>query len=97
MQTKDMKELIHIFNEHGVEYLLVGVMHSGSTLNRAQPKTSTCSSGPMPGIAMLCSEPYASLARPYTDLLLKISEMQKQDFRSACLRIESISINRSAA
>lgn len=37
MQTKDMKELLHIFNEHGVEYLLVGGYAFGV---HAQPRAT---------------------------------------------------------
>jgi len=37
MVTKDMKELIRIFNEHGVEYLLVGGYAFGV---HAQPRAT---------------------------------------------------------
>ena len=76
MLTKDRKELIRKFNAQGVEYLLVGGYASVSTLSPAQPKTSTCSSGPAPGIAMLYSVPCANMAHPLARLTAK-------DFRDA--------------
>jgi hypothetical protein len=50
MQTKDMKELIHIriFNEHGVEYLLVGGYAFGVHTQPRATKDLDCSSVPMP-------------------------------------------------
>ena len=97
MLTKDMKELIRVFNEQGVEYLLVGGYAFGV---HAQPRATKdldlfirASARNSDAVFRALCQYGASLA----DLQLKISGMQKQGFRSACLQIESISFNRSAA
>ena len=97
MLTKDMKELIRMFNEQGVEYLLVGGYAFGV---HAQPRATKDLDLFIRADARNSDAVFRALcnmARPFADLPLKISGMQKQGFRSACLRIESISFNRSAA
>ena len=67
MLTRDMKELIRIFNEQGVSICWLGAMRLECMHNRARLKTLTCLSVRMPAMQMLSSEPYASLAHRSMD------------------------------
>jgi hypothetical protein len=44
MMPKDLKDLLRAFNEHGVKYLIVGVMPLVFTLNPEQQRTLISSS-----------------------------------------------------